>query len=53
MCGTNTPAGALVVCVKCRVVLWCSDEEGQETGVVLFDCGSVMVDFVSQSLSLN
>jgi len=28
-------------------------EEGEETGVVLVDCGSVMVDFVSRALSLN
>ena len=33
--------------VKCGGVLWYRDEEGEETGVVLVDCGSVMVDFVS------
>ena len=39
--------------VKCGGVWWCRDEEGEETGAVLFDCGSVIVDFVFRSLTLN
>ena len=35
------------------MVRWCGEKEGEGTSVVLFDCGSVMVDFVSRSLSLN